>query len=97
MMTTKYQQVFEEMVAQNKELFVNFKKIHDEFEKNPQSVKNRFNEEGRKIQNVIRKYENRLCGKSEGGKFGKFSSGLSDKFWTLIRNYLPHIDEVGIK
>jgi hypothetical protein len=45
---------------------------------------------------IIRRYETRLCGKPEGSGFGRFSGGLSEKFWGLIRKEFPLIDEVGL-
>lgn len=94
---TKYKIVFEEMVKKNKEVFDSFKIIHDQFVVNPKKWRNQFNEEGEKIQAIIRKYENTLCRHSESGGFGKFSGGLAEKFWEEIRKVFPKIDEVGIQ
>lgn len=93
---TKHKQCFQDMMDYNKELFEEFKSIHDKYATEPEKFKDEFNEKGQDVLNIIRKYENMLCGKSEGGKFGKFSSGLSDKFWELIRDHFPKIDFVGV-
>jgi hypothetical protein len=45
----KYQQVFEEMISQNKEVFDSFKKIHEEYSKNPESCRVKYNQEGEKV------------------------------------------------
>lgn len=91
----KYKQVFSEMLEYNKDLFSSFRDIHSQYEIDPESIQVRFNTEGEKVLRVIRRYENILCGKSESGKYGKFSSTLSDKFWTEIRLHFPLIDSVG--
>jgi len=94
---TKYKQTVSDMLEYNHELFSSFKVIHDQYMEDPESNKEEFNQEGEKVMRIIRKYENILCGKSESGKYGKFSSNLSDKFWDEIRIHFPKIDFVGTK
>lgn len=91
----KYKEVIKDMLETHKELFDSFKEIHDKFTKNPKEYKKQFNEEGQDILRIIQKWENILCSKSESGKYGKFSSGLSDKFWAEIRQLFPLIGKVG--
>lgn len=93
---TKHDQYFKDMMEFNKEILDEFKDIHDKYLLNPEKFKSEFNEKGQDVLNIIRKYENMLCGKTESGKYGKFSSNLSDKFWGLIRNKFPKIDFVGV-
>ncbi|MDO8657429.1 MAG: hypothetical protein Q7K55_01715 [Candidatus Levybacteria bacterium] len=93
---TKHKQYFEDMLTYNKELFDEFKVIHDKYAIDPKTFKEEFNEKGQEAMDIIRRYENMLCGKSEGGKFSKFSGNLSDKFRELIREHFPKIDFVGI-
>ena len=93
----KYQKVFQLMMEQNKELFENFQSIYDAFVINPEVNKARFNELGSEVLDVIRHYEQVLCGKTENGGFGKFSSNLSQKFWDEVRKAYPKIDFVGIQ
>lgn len=93
----KYQKVFDVMMEQNKELFDNFRLVHDAYVLNQEANKTRFNELGSEVLDVIRHYERILCGKSENGGFGKFSSNLSQKFWDEVRKMYPKIDFVGIK
>ncbi len=93
----KYKKVFEEKLPQNKPEFDEFKKIHDNYSANPKTYKDQYNEEGEKIQMIIRRYENQLCSHSENGGFGKFTGNLSEKFWGEIRKVFPKIDEVGIQ
>lgn len=92
----KYQTVFARMIEEHKELFDNFTQVHDAFILNPDANKNRFNQVGSEILDVIREYERILCGKTESGQYGKFSSGLSQKFWDEIRKVYRKIDFVGI-
>jgi hypothetical protein len=93
----KYQTVFARMIGENKDLFDNFTLVHDAFVLNPDMNKDRFNALGSEVLDVIREYERILCGKTESGQYGKFSSGLSQKFWDEIRKIYRKIDFVGIK
>lgn len=93
----KYQQFFQLMTEENKDLFDNFKQVHDAYVLAPEANKPRFNSLGSEILDIIRDWERRLCGKSESGQYGKFSSGLAQHFWDLIRKQYPKIDFVGIK
>lgn len=92
----KYKQIIKEMFEYNHDLFTNFKKIHDEFAVDPEKMRDIFNQEGEKVLRVIRRYENILCGKSESGKYAKYSENLSDKFWGEVRTHFPKIDSVGL-
>lgn len=85
------------MIQENQDLFDNFKQVHDAFAMAPEPNKERFNKLGSEILDVIRHYERVLCGKTESGQYGKFSGGLSQKFWDEIRKVYPKIDFVGIR
>lgn len=93
---TKYKKAVDEMLEYNHDLFVSFKKIHDQFMQDPQSVKEQFNQEGEKALRIIRRYENQLCSKSESGMYNKYSANLSEKFWEEIRKHFPKIDHIGM-
>lgn len=94
---TKYKKAVSEMLEYNHDLFVEFKKLHDKFSEDPQSVKEQFNTEGEKVLRVIRRYENQLCGKSESGIYSKYSENLSEKFWEEIRTHFPKIGHIGMQ
>lgn len=96
-MAVRYKQAFQEMYDQNKDLFDSFKSIHDGFQKNPESFQFRFNKAGKKVIEVIREHEAKLCGKTERGVYSKFSGNLSDKFWGEVKQRFPKIDFVGVK
>lgn len=92
----KYQQYFQEMLEYNADLFNTFKQLQEKYASDPKTNQEEFNEVGEKVLRVVRRYENMLCGKSENSGYGKYSTGLSDKFWGEVRAYLPGIDNVGM-
>ncbi len=85
------------MVAANKELFDNFKEIHDEYAMNPEAWQKLLNQYGAEVVEIIRDYERKLCIKMGTGKYGQFSQNLSQKFWDEVRKIFPKIDFVGVK
>ncbi len=95
-MASKHQQYFQDMLENNKELFDIFKHLESLYEQDSKKYQKEFNEKGEEVLTIVRRYENMLCSHSEGGKYGKFSSNLSDKFWGMIRKYFPKIDFVGV-
>ncbi len=94
---TKYKQIFDEMIKKNRELFIKFKITHDMYANDKKTWSNQFNEEGEKVLEIIREYENILCKHSEQGKYSKFSGNLAEKFWIEVRKNYPKIDFVGVK
>lgn len=92
----QYQVTYQMMIDENKTLFDRFFSIHEQYVQNPQIAQTEFNAVGRLIQDVIHEYERRLCGKTEGGKYSKFSTKLSEKFWEIIRKDFPKIDYIGV-
>lgn len=94
---TKYQQYFERMISLNKELFDNFKILHDQYAFNSDGLQEKFNLEGEKVLIVIRDWENKLCLQSEKGGYGHYTSSLAEKFWGEVRKQFPAIDNVGLK
>jgi BMFP domain-containing protein YqiC len=93
----KYQQYFEMMLSQNKKAFDDFKIVHDNFAKDPKTFRNEFNQQGREIQDLIRIYENKLCGHSESSGYSKFSANLAEKFHQEIKKHFPKIDLIGME
>lgn len=85
------------MLVTHADVFGKFKALHDRYVADPEKYQDEFNSEGAKILEIIRIWEKKLCGKTESGQYAKFSSGLSDKFWSLVRNDFPKIDFVGAK
>lgn len=92
---TKYKMFIQDMLSSHKELFDAFKAVHQKYEADPQKWQTEFNEKGEEVLSVIRRYENMLCGHSENSGFGKYSSKLSEKFWTEIKSIFSKIDYIG--
>lgn len=94
---TKYKQYFQEMLADQKKVFDDFKKIHDLFESDRMKYQEEFNRQGAVVMDIIHDWEKRLCARMEGGKNGVYSANLSEKFKDEIRKIFPKIDLVGVK
>lgn len=92
----QYQVIYQTMIDENKDAFRKFFGVHELYVKNPQLAQTEFNTVGREIQDIIHKYERKLCGKTEGGMYSKFSQNLSEKFWEVIRKDFPKIDYIGV-
>lgn len=93
---TKYQEYYKKMVEANKELFEEFRKVHDDYALNPDNFQEKFNEVGAKIQEVMLDWENKLCMQSEKGGFSVFTAGLAEKFKDAVRKDFPEIDSIGL-
>ena len=76
------------MLEENQFLFNEFKKLEPTDET--------FNEMGNKVLRIVRRYEDELCSKSEGGRYGKFSENLSEKFQQEVHAFLPTIHAVRL-
>lgn len=94
---SKYKQQVTEMIEMHKDLFASFRELHDAYERDPKKMQKQFNEEGQKVLEIVRRYENMLCSRSESGKYGKFSANLSDKFREALRFHFPKIDYIGLE
>ena len=93
----KYLQIYIEMIGQNQEIFDQFGILHNQYALEPRKYKVEFNRLGERIMTLVRRYKSRLCSHSENSGFGKFSGGLTGKFWEKLTLDYPRIDEVGIK
>ncbi len=90
-MATKYKKQVEDMLEAHSDLFKSFQELHDRYAKDPDKWQKEFNEKGEDVLMMIQRWDNNLCAKSEGGKYGKFSNNLSEKFWNEIRTLFPKI------
>ena len=93
----KYKEYIDKMLAENKIVFDEFEKVHNEYALNPENLQATFNREGIKILEIIKEYENRLCSNTERGMYNKYSATLAEKFQNEVRKRFPMIDHVGIK
>lgn len=93
----KYKKQIEEMMEAHKNIFNAFRELHDKYAADPKKWQEQYNEEGREVMVLLRRWENNLCSKSESGRYGKFSDKLADKFWNEIRTIFPKIDYIGVQ
>lgn len=94
---SEYKKMVDLMVTEHKELFDNFKEIHDEYAMNPGQWQKLFNQYGGEVVDLMRDYERKLLHKMGSGKYGRFSEQVSEKFWAEVRKILPKINFVGVK
>lgn len=85
------------MLDENKELFDEFKPIHDAYVLNPQANQAKYNAIGSEVMDVIREYERRLCAKMGAGQYSKFSMNLSEKFMEEIKQIFSKIMFIGVE
>lgn len=96
-MATKYKEYVTRMLEAEKELFGEFKKLHDEYSLNQEKLQTKFNEEGKKIVDIVHEWENKLCKQSEKGGYSHFTPKLAEKFQEEVKKHFPLIDHVGIQ
>jgi hypothetical protein len=92
----KFKQYYQLMIDQNRQLFDQFQPIHDGFAQDPAQWADQFHTQGRRVLDVIRDWERRLCHGTEKGQYAKYSAQLADKFWHEVKQDLPLIDQVGL-
>ncbi len=94
---TKYRQFVVMMMEDNRELFDEFKPVHDAYVINPTANQAKYNAVGSEVMDVIREYERRLCAKMGAGQYSKFSMNLSEKFMEEIKKIYPKIMFIGVE
>ena len=92
----KYKEYVKKMLDENKEVFATFKKLHDEYARDTRTLQKKYNEEGSKIADIIREYDDRLCRNTERGQYSTFSGGLSEKFHAEVKKIFPMIEHIGL-
>ncbi len=97
MSKTKYHEYYQKMVAENRQLFDEFLKIHDLFKQNQAKNAEEFHQVGQKVVDKIRDFDRRLCSAMGRGVFSTYSQKLSEKFWDLARKDFDQINMVGVK
>lgn len=95
-MAAKYLETFNEMVSKYEKEFDAFQETHNLYMTDPQKWQTKFNEEGAKIMEIIRGYEDKLCGHMENTVNATYSANLSEKFRGEIKKYLPKLDMIGV-
>ena len=94
---TKYREAVQQMLDENKELFDEFRPIHDAYVLNPAANQAKYNSIGSTVMDTIRDYERKLCAKMGGGMYSKFSANLSEKFMEEIKKTFPKIMFIGVE
>lgn len=92
----KYQIFYDLMREQNKKAFDAFQPIHDQFAKDGKNEEE-FHSKGVKILDIVRDWDRRLCSGMERGTYAGYSSKLSEKFWSRVKEDLPLVEEIGVK
>jgi len=95
-MTPKFKEYFQLMLKNNTESFDKFRVIHDKYALNPDDYQEELNEVGSVVVKIIRQWEDKLCNRSEGSGYGKYSTNLAEKFQNEVRREFPKIDCVGL-
>lgn len=96
MSTTKHHLYYQKVVDEHQELFDQFKAVHDAFAINRDANEERFHSIGRDVLDLLRDCERRLCSGMERGGYASYSGKLAEKFWALVRQDYPLIDQVGV-
>lgn len=93
----KYRDYFRKMLDEHKDQFEAFAEIHAKYQLDQQKWQAEYNEIGKPIQDIIREWEQKLCGHSEKGKYAQFSSKLAEKFQEEVKAFFPLVDFIGVK
>ena len=80
----KYKKIYTEMLEENSEVFEQLKELDKE---SPE-----FKQIQRKAIRIAHQYENALCNRSEITGYQGYSTGLSEKFWELVRTFFFYFD-----
>lgn len=97
MAEAKYKKFYTLMWQKNGEKLKAFKEIHDAYVANATKHEEDFHAEGKKILDIIRDWERRLCSGMNRGQYAQYSQKLSEKFWDEVRKDFSEIDLVGVK
>lgn len=93
---TKYKEFFENMLADNKELFDKFRKIHADYGMDEERHQDEFNKIGAEMLKVVIEWENKLCAHSEKAGYASYTGGLSEKFRQELKLAFPLVEHIGI-
>lgn len=93
---TKFREYYNKMLAAEPDEFAHFRQVHDRYALDPTTHQEEYNQAGKKIQYIIRHWEDLLCNRSEGSGYGRYSANLAEKFQNEIRKEFPQIDKIGL-
>ncbi len=93
---TKSEKCFREMIDENPEIIKEFTTIHNNFKKDPNKYREKFNEVGERFLELVNKYETILCGNSVHAGYSNLTGPLADTFRRNIRVMFSEFDEIGM-
>lgn len=93
----KFRKYFTQMFEQNRDQFLEFMLINQEYAANKAKIRPTFNEKGLKIKDIVHSWEDRLCGHMEKGQNSAYSAKLGEKFQHEVTKYFPYFHEIGLK
>ena len=93
----KYRDYFRQMLQEHEEVFTAFAEVHAKYQLDQQKWQDEYNKLGEPIKDIIREWEQRLCGHSEKGQYAQFSAKLAEKFQEEVKSFFPLIDFIGVK
>ena len=96
-MPAKYKVYVQKMIDENKNVFDEFKIVHDKYGLDEDKWQDEFNKKGKRVQELTREYEDNLCRNTERGKYSSYSSNLAEKFQGEVRRLFPMYNHIGIK
>ncbi len=96
-MAAKFKEYFNQMFEQNREEFMQFMILNDQYSKDKKLMKGELDEKGEKVVQIVKEWEDKLCKTMEKGENGAYSSKLGEKFQAEVGKYFPYIHEVGVK
>jgi hypothetical protein len=97
MATAKYKKYVEMMFEEHRVMFMQFMVLNTAYGEDKREFKDRFDEEGLKVQAIVREWEDRLCGVMEKGDNGVYSAKLGEKFLAEVQKYFPYYNEIGVR
>ncbi len=92
----RYKEYVKKMIAENQEIFNEFRIIHDRYSIDGERHQAELNRIGEKILEVVKEYENRVCANTERS-YSQYSANLAEKFQNEVRSVFPMIDFIGVK
>jgi uncharacterized protein with von Willebrand factor type A (vWA) domain len=96
-MAAKYKKYFDQMFEQNRDEFMQFMILNDQYSQDKRLMKGEFDEKGANIVKIVKEWEDKLCKTMEKGENGAYSAKLGEKFQSEVGKYFPYFHEVGVK
>ena len=97
MAVPKFKAYFNEMFEAHRKEFMEFMVLNQCYRDDKREFKSRFDEEGKKVQAIVKEWEDKLCGTMERGKNSTYSAKLGEKFQSEVVKYFPAYNEIGVK